>query len=224
MLAFSGAWARADYGATTSRPLSDPRRAEIDESPTGTWRAVIQDKTYYLHVGTGNIVGKLNWMELVLVNPGEKRPLFYMHHIVGFPSKIGDEKYFNVAHMSTLIPQLRGANVEQVISSVERYEAFKYEVTGDYLDVWAAEEELIREAIKAGKIKGNEASIDDTTENLLQLVLSSGPKLFVKKFRYTRIPEPPAKPSEGRAGAEKPLDSPSPAIEPKTVKTTPSSK
>jgi hypothetical protein len=62
--------AEADYGVESTRPVSDPHQASIDDRPVGTWRAVIQEKTYYLHVGTGNIVGQSNWMELVLVNPG----------------------------------------------------------------------------------------------------------------------------------------------------------
>jgi hypothetical protein len=70
-----GMRAEADYGVESHRPLSDPHQAAIDDRPVGTWRAVIQEKTYFLHVGTGNIVGQSNWMELVLVNPGDKARL-----------------------------------------------------------------------------------------------------------------------------------------------------
>lgn len=112
--------ARADYGVTTKQPLSNPSEAKIDEQVAGTWHTVIQGKTYYLHVGAGNIVGQLNWTELVLVNPGDTKPAFYMHHLIGFPTTIGGERYFNVAHMSRLIPQLRGSKIEQLVASVER--------------------------------------------------------------------------------------------------------
>ena len=74
-----GTWAKADLGVESKCPLSDPHQAKIDERTVGTWRAVIQEKTYFLHVGIGNVVGQSNWMELVLVNPGEK-PTFYLHH------------------------------------------------------------------------------------------------------------------------------------------------
>ena len=36
-------------------------------------------------------------------------------------------------------------------------------------------------------IKGTDAIVDDTTENLVHFLESSAPKLFVKKIRYTRV-------------------------------------
>lgn len=181
-----GMRAEADYGVESNRPLSDPHQARIDDRPVGTWRAVIQEKTYYLHVGTGNIVGQSNWMELVLVNPGDK-PTFYLHHKVGFPSTIGAMSFFNVANTSVLISQLRGSKTEELVSSVERYDILKYEVTEEYLDVWPADQKVVREAIQAGEVKGSDATIDDTTENLIRFVSASAPKLFTNKVRYTRV-------------------------------------
>ncbi len=181
-----GMRAEADFGVVSNRPLSDPRSATIDERPVGTWRATIQEKTYYLHVGVGNIVGQSNWVELVLVNEGE-RPSFYLRHKTGFLSTLGDESFFNVANMSKELPQLRGSTTEALISSVASYEIFKYEVTEDYLDVWPADQKLVRESIETGKIKGNVATIDDTAENLHRFLESSAPKLFSRKVRFTRV-------------------------------------
>ena len=181
-----GKRAEADYGVESKRPLSDPHQASIDDCPVGTWRAVIQEKTYFLHVGTGNIVGQSNWMELVLVNPGDK-PTFYLHHKVGFPSTIDGMKFFNVANMSVLISQLRGSKTEQLVSSVERYDILKYEVTEDYLDVWPADQKVVRAAIEAGEVKGSDATIDDTPANLNRFIRASAPKLFTNKVRYTRV-------------------------------------
>jgi len=209
-----GMSAKADYGVTSKQPLSDPAAAKIDERPTGTWRAVIRDKTYYLHVGTGNIVGKFNWMELVLVNPGKEKPMFYLHHHVGFASTIGDESFFNIAYMSKLIPQLRGSKIEDLLPSVERYDILKYELTGDYLDIWSADQKLIREAIKSGKIKGTEGKVDDTAENIVNFIKSSGDKLYVKKFRYTRVKEPAPKPSEESSKTQSPSEPEKPATKP----------
>ena len=175
-----GMRAEADYGVESNRPLSDPHQASIDDRPVGTWRAVIQEKTYYLHVGTGNIVGQSNWMELVLVNPGDK-PTFYLHHKVGFPSTIGEMSFFNVANMSVLISQLRGSKTEDLVSAVERYDILKYEVTEDYLDVWPADQKVVRAAIEAGEVKGSDATVDDTTENLIRFIEASAPKLFTNK-------------------------------------------
>ena len=181
-----GMRAQADLGVESNRPLSDPHQATIDERTVGTWRAIIKEKTYYLHVGTGNIVGQSNWMELALVNPGEK-PMFYLHHKIGFPSKIGEDSFFNIANLSVLISQLRGSTTEDLMSSVGRWDIFKYDVTEDYIDVWAPDQEFVREAIKTGAIKGTDASIDDTTENLIHFMESSAPKLFVNQVRYTRV-------------------------------------
>ena len=137
LLLGSGTMARADYGVTSSRPLSDPLKAETAQRLIGTWRTVIRGDTYYFHVGAGNILGKLNWMELVLVKPGKKKPDFYMRHFIGFPTIIGDDIYFNVGYTPKLIPQLRGAKPEEVIASVDRYDIFHLRLTGDTLDIFA---------------------------------------------------------------------------------------
>ena len=120
------------------------------------------------------------------VNPGDK-PTFYLHHKVGFPSTIGETRFFNVANMSVLIAQLRGSETEELVSSVERYDILKYEVTEDHLDVWPADQKVVRAAIEAGEVKGIDATIDDTAENLTRFIEASGPKLFTNKIRYTRV-------------------------------------
>ena len=186
MLPGFGMRAEADYGVESKRPLSDPGQAKIDERPVGTWRATIQDKQYYLHVGTGNIVGNSNWMELVLINSGEK-PSFYLHHKIGFASTIGDQSFFNVADLSVLVSQLHGSKTEDLTSSVDRYDILKYDVTEDHLDVWPADQKVVRAAIEAGKIKGTGATIDDTPESLIRFIESSGAKLWGKKIQYTRV-------------------------------------
>ena len=86
-----------------------------------------------------------------------------------------------------LITQLRGSKPEELISSVDRYDILKFDVTEEYLDVWSADQKFIRAAIEAGKIKGTGATIDDTTENLARFIESSGAKLWGRKIRYTRV-------------------------------------
>ena len=178
--------AMADYGVESRRPLSDPQKARIDNGPVGTWRATINTNQYYLHAGTGNIVGKSDWMELVLVHPGVK-PSFYLHHKIGFVSVIGGQSYFNVANLSVLITQLRGSKPEELAAAVERYDILKYEVNGDTMNVWAADQKFVKAAIEAGKIKGNGATIDDSTENLIRFIESSPPTLWGRKISYTRV-------------------------------------
>ena len=178
--------AKADYGVESRLPLSDPRKAKIDNRPVGTWRTTLGEKQYYLHAGTGNIVGKSDWMELVLVHPGEK-PSFYLHHKIGFVTTIGEQSYFNVANLSVLTTQLRGSEPEQLASAVERYDILKYDVKGDTMDVWAADQKVVRAAIEAGEIKGNGATIDDSTENLIRFIESSPSALWKNKVGYTRV-------------------------------------
>ena len=202
-----GMRARADYGITSSRPLSDPLKAEIDQRIIGTWRSVIRGETYYFHIGAGNILGKLNWMEVVLVKPGKKKPAFYMRHFVGFPTIIGDKNYFNIGYTSKLVPQLRGAKPEELIASVDRYDVFEYKFVGENLDIMAPNQKLIRTSIKEGKIKGSNAKVEDTVTNLLAFIKSMGKKMFTTKFVYTRVkdPEPPAKkPAKAKSPAKKP--------------------
>jgi len=190
-----GTEARADYGVTSSGPLSDPLKAKVEQRLIGTWRTVIRGQTYYFHIGAGNILGKLNWMEVALVKPGTKKPDFYMRHFVGFPTIIDGEIYFNIGYSSKLIPQLRGATPKEVVASIDRYDIFQLKLTGEYLDVMAPDQKLVREAIKAGKIKGKDAKVDDTQENLIKFIKATGPKLFSRQFRYTRVKDPvvPAK-------------------------------
>ncbi len=187
-----GMTARADYGITSSKPLSDPLKAKIDQRLIGTWRTVIRGDAYYFHIGAGNILGKLNWMELVLVKPGKKKPAFYMRHFVGFPTIINGKNYFNIAYTSKLIPQLRGAKPEEVVAAVDRYDIFEFKLDGDNLDILAPDQKFIRASIKAGKIKGKDAKADDTAENILAFIKSVGKKMFPKSFRYTRVKDPVA--------------------------------
>lgn len=204
LLLGSGTIARADYGVTSIRPLSDPLKAEIGQRLIGTWRTVIRGDTYYFHVGAGNILGKLNWMELVLVRAAKKKPAFYMRHFIGFPTTIGDDTYFNIGYPSKLIPQLRGAKPEQIIASIDRYDIFQIRLTGDHLDILVPDQKLIRTSIKAGKIKGKDAKVDDTRENLIQFIKSSGKKLFPGRFRYTRVKDPVVPVKKKPAPAKKP--------------------
>lgn len=178
--------AKADYGVESRRPLSDPQQAKIDNRPVGTWRATLDGKQYYLHAGTGNIVGKSDWMELVLVHPGEK-PSFYLHHKIGFVSVIGEQNYFNVANLSVLPTQIRGSKPEELAAAVERYDILKYEVNGETMNIWAADQKFVQAAIEAGKIKGHGATIEDSTENLIRFIESSPPALWGNKFTYTRV-------------------------------------
>lgn len=178
--------AKADYGVESRRPLSDPQKAKIENRAVGTWRATLEGKQYYLHAGTGNIVGKSDWMELVLVHPGEK-PAFYVHHKIGFVSVIGEQGFFNVANLSVLPTQLRGSKPEELAAAVERYDILKYEVNGDTMEIWAADQKFVKAAIEAGKIKGHGATIEDSTENLVRFIESSPPALWGNKFTYTRV-------------------------------------
>lgn len=178
--------AKADYGVESRRPLSDPQKAKMEIGAVGAWRATINTNQYYLHVGTGNIVGKSDWMELVLVHPGEK-PSFYVHHKIGFASVIGGQNYFNVANLSVLPTQLRGSKPEELAAAVDRYDILKFEVNGDTMYIWAADQKFVKAAIETGRIKGTGATIEDSTENLARFIESSPPALWGNKFTYTRV-------------------------------------
>jgi len=182
---FGMQWAAADYGIGAKQPPGDPQQAKVDERIIGVWRGTIQEKTYYLHVGTGNLT-EANWMEVALILQGKDKS-FYVHHKIGFPSSIGDTDFFHIANTARLVSQLRGSTKEQLLSSVSRYDSFKYDVTEEYLDVFPANQEFLKDTIKAGKIKGKDATIDDTPENLRHFIESSRAKLFGKAIRFVRV-------------------------------------
>ena len=137
-----------------------------------------------------------------------------MRHFIGFPTVIGDDIYFNVGYTPKLIPQLRGAKPDEVIASVDRYDIFLLRLTGDTLDIFAPDKKLIREAIKAGKIKGRDGKIDDTRENFVKFVKSGGKKLFPRKVPYTRVKDPES-PGKKAAAARKPAKGKAPAKPPR---------
>ena len=180
--------AEAGFGVESKQPLAGALEAQVDERVVGAWQATIQDKIYFLHVGVGNISPQSHWMELVLLNQGEPgKQSFYVHHKLGFPSTIGDSCVFSIADTSRTLEQLRNSRPQELLEAVGRYDIYKYAVTDDHLDVWAANQEFIRESIQAGKIKGNGAAIHDTSDNLLRFIESSGSKLFPQPIRFVRV-------------------------------------
>ena len=136
-------------------------------------------------------------------------------HFIGFPATVDGVTYFNVGYTPKLISQLRGVKPEEIAKSVDRYDIFLYELKGDHFDIFSPDQKFIRAAIKAGKIKGKDSKIDDTRENLIKFIKSSGKKLFPRKFRYTRVkdaapakkPAAPRKTARGKAPAKAPVKS-----------------
>ena len=180
--------ARAGFGVESIQPPDDARQAQVDQRAVGVWQATIQGKKYFLHVGVGNISPQSHWMEVVLVNQGEPgEQSFYVHHKLGFPSTIGNNRVFSIADTSKTLEQLRNSGLKELLEAVGRYDIYKYDVTEDYLDVWAANQDFIRDSIQAGKIKGNGASIHDTSDNLLHFIESSVSSLFPKPIRFVRV-------------------------------------
>jgi hypothetical protein len=180
--------AKAGFGVESKQPPAGACEAQVDERAVGAWRATIQDKIYFLHVGVGNISPQSHWMELVLLNQGEPgKRSFYVHHKLGFSTTIGSSRVFSIANTSKTLEQLRYSGLKELLEAVGSYDIYKYDVTEDYLDVWAANQDFIRESIQAGKIKGNGAAIQDTSDNLLRFIESTGPKLFPKPIRFVRV-------------------------------------
>jgi hypothetical protein len=180
--------AKAGFGVESKQPPAGAHEAKIDERAVGAWQATIQEQTYFLHIGIGNISPQSHWMELVLLNQGDPaKQSFYVHHKLGFPSTIGDSRVFSVADTLLTLEQLRNSELKELLEAVGKYDIYQYDVTDNYLDVWPANQEFIRESIQAGKIKGNGAAIHDTSDNLMHFIEASGPKLFPKPIRFVRV-------------------------------------
>ena len=94
------------------------------------------------------------------------------------------------------------------MASVDRYDVFEYKFVGDKLEIMAPSQKVVRASIKAGKIKGSNAKVDDTVANLLAYIKLMGKKMFTTKFVYTRVKEPEPK---KKAPAKKPVKTKAPA-------------
>lgn len=200
-------------------PLCDAKTSKVDNRLSGIWRGVNErDQTVIMVCGPSDIkahpagMTRLEWIEM-----DDLKETFSKRHLYFFTSDVGDHSFMNVigdsGRIRPLIGEARPLNFqlqgeyEALLSSqfkkvlVPNYCFFRYEINRDRetkkdtLTTWDASEEIAKEAIRSGAIKGTGADsgsnypiFKDSSENLARFFQSDlGKKLFSSGSRQVLI-------------------------------------
>ncbi len=177
----------------STKPLVDPQKAKPDKGLWGLWRHVDQEgHISFYHIGQAGdewpdgvfrVVG-VSHREGKVEPPGE---------MLLFTAQVGGKSYLNIAEPK---PALLEKIKEKGWEAVEGYFLWRYQIEGDRLTVWAMDNEAKRQAIEAGKLKGEMsagqvrfAKFTDTPENLARFLAEAGDSLFASDpVRLERVP------------------------------------
>lgn len=191
-------------------PLSDAKTAKVDNRLSGVWRGMNErGQTIITACSPSDVKGHpagmmgLEWIEMD--EPKESFSRSYRHF---YTSDIGGLSFMNVIIETGRTKPLRGearplnfqlsGECEALLSSrfnkvlVPNYCFYRYEISRDLetkhdtLTMWEVSEEIAKEAIKSGAIKGTAADsgfddpvFKDSSENLAKFFQSDlGKKLF----------------------------------------------
>jgi hypothetical protein len=190
-------------------PLSDAKTSNVDNRLSGVWRGTNErDQTVIIVCSPSDIKGhpagmmRLEWIEM-----DEAKETFSKRHLYFYTSDVGGLAFMNVISDSGRIRpssgetrppnfQLQG-EYEALLSGhskrvlVPNYCFFRYEISRDQdpkkdtLVTWDASEDIAKEAIRSGAIKGTVGGgfdnpiFKDSSENLARFFQSElGKKLF----------------------------------------------
>jgi hypothetical protein len=200
----------------SERPLSDAKKAKVDNSLCGVWTNSEGSKTVVLVCGRSEIEGhpagmmRFEWIEMDNVNQTFlSMPRYF------FVSDVGDHSFLNLLSFSGRTKPLAGEErpfdfgIEGdyqafVGSSDEKYGFLRYQIgrdrenKQDTLTLWEPDDDLAEKAVRRGAIKGTvgtkitegDATFTDSSENLAGFFKSDlGKEMFSSGRRHvlTRI-------------------------------------
>ena len=190
-------------------PLSDVKTSSVDNRLSGVWRGTNErGQTVIIVCSPSDIKGhpagmmRLEWIEM-----DEPKETYSKRHLYFYTSDVGGLSFMNVLSDSGRIRPLNGetrtpnfqlqGEYEALLSSqfkkalISNYFFFRYEINRDQdpkkdtLVTWDASEDVAKEAIKSGAIKGTVGAgfgnpiFKDSSENLAAFFQSElGKKLF----------------------------------------------
>lgn len=179
----------------STNPLSEPAASKADKQLIGVWRHKDDEGTTYYHVGTlgGNAPDSvLRVVTVVLDKNGE---LEEPDQAIAFPTTIAGVNYLNVASAKPeQLAQIREKGWQAGL--LDSYFILKYRVEDGALLAWHIDYDAKKEAIEAGKIKGEIKQADDggvrrftdTSQNLAKFVASAPKGLFSETpLRFERV-------------------------------------
>jgi len=157
----------------SDNPLSDPATAKVDSKLVGIWRGQKDGDVVYLHV-TGKDKGLL---DLTLLGTDTKKGSVVLT-FEGFATELGGKKYLN------LRPKTKGGDPWDDAWNVRpRYIFAQYELKGGGVSLSLMDEDLVKEAVKSGKLAGKDDGdkivLSETTPKLAAWVQAADhSKLF----------------------------------------------
>jgi hypothetical protein len=172
----------------SEKPLSDPKQSTADPGLSGVWRGQNKDsdvESYHVGLVGDNFPAGMLRIKCIVHDKNGQLPHPDNDDLLAFTTTLGNNHYLNVTSLSTeQIKKLENSKWEP--SMADGYFLARYELTGDKLVIAFMDDQQKKEAIKAGKIKGNidnnPALITDTMENLVRFVTTADQeKLFPTK-------------------------------------------
>jgi hypothetical protein len=185
----------------SKNPLSDPKDPQPDARLYGVWRS---DEEYYHfgRAGNGFPKGVMRVVSVQQTDDGVEAP----QEFLAFCSIVGGKHCLNVIHEPKEVQLMaeKGWKPE----AVSCYTFLKYEIDGDKLTMWLADEQAKQKAVGAGagKLKGEYRNnlwfLTDTTENIARYVAAAGDDFWdahdpCKCERVKPVKKSPRPPGEG---------------------------
>ena len=151
----------------SDNPLSDPATAKVDSKLVGMWRGQRDGDVVFLHV-TGKDKGLID--VTLLGNDTKKGSVVLTFE--GFVSELGGKRYLNLRPKTK-----KGEPFDDAWDVRPRYLFAHYELKGGALALSIMQEDLVKAAVKGGKLKGHlegdEVILNEETPKLAEFVKSS---------------------------------------------------
>jgi hypothetical protein len=163
-------------------PLSDPATAKVDTKLVGNWRGTAGGHPVFMHV-YGKDGGHI---DLVLVaDDGDKGATLLAFE--GFTTELGNRRFLNLRSKTAKGPWDAGWALS------EHYALGRYAIDAKgALTLWQLSDDVVKEAVKAGKLKGtekdDEITIGEETAKLAELFAKAeSDKLFIPFGTFRRL-------------------------------------
>jgi hypothetical protein len=153
-------------------PLSSADNAKVDEGIVGAWRESTNDGETIYHIGLAGPKYPSGMLRIIAVT-SHNNTLQAPSHYIGYTTTLGGKSYLNIVLDEAKIKDFdqNGWDADKV----EGYFLVKYKIDGGKGTVWSINGAARKDAIKAGKIKGEfegqgDSHFTDTTENVAKLL------------------------------------------------------
>jgi len=175
--------------AELDKPLSDPQKAAIDNDLIGMWHSKKNDIDYYVVFGASD---ETKLMEVACIG-NEKGKGVGVITLNAFPTYSKNHRYLNMRMAEQVTMDTIGSDKARYS---DKYLVAKYEVISNHLKLWYASDIALHEAIKngalKGKINGQEHTLSDSAENVLQFFNDNesygGYTVFEEFGEFTKVP------------------------------------